>query len=236
MPALDISALRVRLKSGKLALVYLFVGEDIKLIDMMVDAVEATVDPADRPFAVERLYAGEASASPVDIAAAARVFPMLGDRRIVFVMRAERLLKPKRATKAVEADEPGDTEDAGIDCTALEDYIAAPAPSTTVVFVASEVDRTRRFTKRLLDKAQVVVFSGFSLEGAPGRREAEQLINDELVRAGRAMDPRAVQTAGQPERRRRDEAAQRSRSGCFSTRKGRTGSASRTSRRRRPPT
>jgi DNA polymerase-3 subunit delta len=194
VPALDLAALRTQLKASKLAPVYLFVGEDVKLIDQMIDAVEATIDAADRPFAVERLYAGEVNASPVDIAASARVFPMLGDRRIVFVMRAERLLKPKRATKAMESDEPTDAaEDAGIDCVALEEYIAAPVPSTTVVFVATEIDRTRRFTKRLVDKAQVVVFGGLSIEDVPGRREAEQLINGELVRAGRAMDPRAVQ-------------------------------------------
>ena len=83
--------------SRKLAPVYLLVGDDVRAIERVVDAIEATIDPADRPFAVDRFYAGDAGASPIDIAAAARVFPMLGDRRIVVVMRAERMLKPKRA-------------------------------------------------------------------------------------------------------------------------------------------
>jgi DNA polymerase-3 subunit delta len=193
VPQLDLAALRTQLKTGKLAPIYLFVGEDAKLIDRMVEAVEAVVDSADRPFAVERLYAGDEGGLPPDIAAAARAFPMLGDRRIVFVLRAERLLKPKRAAKNAEIDEDAEAEEMGIDCAALEEYVAAPMPSNTVVFVASDVDRTRRFTKRLVEKAQVVVFSGLGSDGSSGRREAERLVEDELSRAGRTIDSRATQ-------------------------------------------
>ena len=97
MPALSLPALKKQISDRRLAPIYLFVGEDIRLIDRMIDAVESAIDPADRPFAIERLYAGEDGGQPVDIAAAARTMPMLGDRRIVIVLRAERLLKPKRA-------------------------------------------------------------------------------------------------------------------------------------------
>ena len=109
MPALDIAALRKQIQARKALGVYLFYGSDVRLIEQMVDAVEALIDPADRPFAAERIYAGEAGGSAVDITASANVFPMLGDRRIVIVLRAERLLKPKRASKAVEdeGDEGG---------------------------------------------------------------------------------------------------------------------------------
>lgn len=198
MPPLDVSALRNQIKSGALAPVYLLVGEDIKLIDRMVDAIEATVDEADRPFAVERLYAGEAGASPIDIAAAARVYPMLGDRRIVFVLRAERLLKPKRASKAAEIDEESEAEaeEAAADVAPLEEYLAAPAPSTALVFIATEVDRGRRFTKRLIEKAQVVAFGGLSGGTAAARRdgraEAIALVQAELTREGRKIDPPAI--------------------------------------------
>src|SRR5688572_23918828 len=135
----------------------------MKLVDRMVDAVENTIDAADRPFAVDRLYAGDAGGSPIDIAAAARVLPMLGDRRLVIVLRAERLLKPKRAAKAadVQDDEAAESAEAEVaDFTPLEDYLAAPVSCTTVVFVATDIDRTRRFTKRLIEKAQVVTFGG----------------------------------------------------------------------------
>ena len=199
MPALDVAALRKQLQSGQLAHIYLFLGEDIKLIDRMVDGVEATVDPADRPFAVERIYAADPGGSPVDIAAAARVYPMLGDRRLVFVLRAERLLKPKRASKSAEMtedDQAGGMEEAGLDFAPLEEYIASPAPSTTLVFVATEIDKTRRFTKRLMEKAQVVLFGGLGGDGPAGRRdgrtEAAALAKDEVTRAGRTIDAAAL--------------------------------------------
>ena len=97
MPALDLAALRKQIQARKALGVYLFYGSDVRLIEQMVDAVEALIDPADRPFAAERIYAGEAGGSAVDITASANVFPMLGDRRIVIVLRAERFLKPARA-------------------------------------------------------------------------------------------------------------------------------------------
>jgi DNA polymerase-3 subunit delta len=197
VPALDIPALRAQLKSGRLAPVYVFVGEDVKLVDRMMDGVEATIDPADRPFAVERVYVGETGGSPIDIAAAARVYPMLGDRRVVFVMRAERLLKPKRASKASDAeDAEASAEEGAWDFEPLEEYIAAPVPSTVLVFVAEDIDRGRRFTKRLMEKAQVVTFGGLGEATAGGRRDgradAAALIQDEMARAGRTIDPAAL--------------------------------------------
>lgn len=193
MPLVDVSALRTQLKAGKLAPLYLFVGDDARLIDRMIDAVEAVIDEPDRPFAVERVYAGEENAAPVDIAAAARVYPMLGDRRIVFVLRAERLLKPKRARagdgESGETEGGAEEEGGTLDFAPLEDYVAKPAPTSTLVFVASEVDRSRRFTKKLVEKAQVVVFAG--LEDG-GREEAAAIVREELAREGRAIDPAAL--------------------------------------------
>lgn len=201
MPALDLGALKKQIAAGKLAPVYLFVGEDVRLVEQMVDAIEATVDPADRPFAVERMYAGEETAGPVDIAGAARVFPMLGDRRIVFVLRAERLLKPKRAGKSAE---PGDEDESGeggdgasMDLAPIEDYVDDPSPSSVLVFVATEIDRSRRFTKRLVERAQVVMFGGLGADDATARREARRAAADQLRRefdaAGRPIDPAALQ-------------------------------------------
>ncbi|MCC7008338.1 MAG: DNA polymerase III subunit delta [Acidobacteria bacterium] len=197
MPALDLAALKQQLQLARLAPVYLFVGEDVKLVDRMVDAVEAVIDPADRPFAVEHLYAGEPGGAPADVAAAARSLPMLGARRIVIVRRAERLLKPKRAARAPLSDD--DSEEGGdevVDVQALEDYLASPSPSTTLVFVALDVDRTRRFTKKLLEQAAVVEFRGLAADGAAARREgrrtAAEWLQDELKRAGRPIEPDAA--------------------------------------------
>lgn len=200
MPNLDVAALRTQVKAGRLDRVYLFYGEDVKLASAMVDAIEATIDEGDRPFAVDRVYAGEEGTTPVDIAASCRSLPMLGDRRLVIVQRAEKLLKPKRAGKASDEEtEPeesgGESESAALDLTPLEDYVAQPADFATLVFVASEIDRTRRFTKKLLEKAQVVEFGGIRAEKGGGQdamAAAMRSVQDMAQREGRTIDPRAV--------------------------------------------
>jgi DNA polymerase-3 subunit delta len=200
VPVLDLPALRQHIAARRLAPLHLFAGTDVRLIEQLVDAVEATIDEADRPFAIDRLYAGEAGASPVDIVASAQVLPMLGDRRLVIVLRAERLLKPKRAGKTAEAeasDGVEDAEESGLDLTPLEDYVAQPASFTTLLFVASDVDRTRRFTKRLMEKAQVTRFDGLGV-GSPAdragvRREIAAQLRGELSQAGRAIDRDALE-------------------------------------------
>ena len=201
MPALDLAALRKQIQSRKALGVYLFYGSDVRLIEQMVDAVEALIDPADRPFAAERIYAGEAGGSAVDISASANIFPMLGDRRIVIVLRAERFLKPARAAKSTDTD--GDAEDdepsegSPLDPAPLEAYLASPSPFTTLVFVASAIDRSRRLTKRLLEKGQHVEFAGLEGDNARDRRDARQAagaqIRTQLEAAGRTIDPAAIQ-------------------------------------------
>lgn len=195
MPSLSLQALKQQIADRALGPLYLFVGEDLKLMDRMVDGIEAVVDPADRPFAVDRFHAGDPAASPEAIADAARIVPMLGDRRLVFVLRAERLLKPKRASKAVPVDEEADESEAeqAVDAGPLEDYLASPVPSTTVVFVATDVDKTRRLTKRLLQAAKVVEFGGLGDARRPdGRGAAADYVKEELARAGRAIEPGAA--------------------------------------------
>ncbi len=201
MPTLAVTALRDQARSKRLASVYLLFGEDVRLIEQLVDEIEGSIDPADRAFAVDRLYAAEAGGTPVDIVASARGMPMLGDRRIVIVLRAERFLKPKRASKATEAADDAEVDDTGgdggpTDMTTLEEYLADPVASNVLVFVATEIDKTRRLTKRVLERAQVVECGGLASDG-PGakqdtRRAATEWVRGELVRIGRAIDPDAL--------------------------------------------
>ena len=195
MPALDTDGFRRQLQSGKVARVYLLYGDDVRLVEQLIDALEATVDEADRPFAVERIYAGESGGSPVDIVASASVLPMLGDRRIVTVLRAERLLKPARkgasGDDTGEASEPDDAPGA-VDTSAIEAYLDDPAPSSVLVFVASGIDRTRRLTKRLLDRAHTVECAGVpdltQKGGDDVRRQIVAKIQRDVQMAGRAID------------------------------------------------
>jgi DNA polymerase III delta subunit len=203
VPVIAVPALKQQIAAGRLAPVYLIVGDDVRLAEALVEAIEGTVEEADRPFAVERVYATEPRGTPIDIAASARMMPMLGSRRIVTVLRAEKLLKPKRAAKseAGDADEPAGVpggpgekdEIESVDFTPLEDYLNGPVDSTTVVFVASEIDRSRRFTKKLLDRAHVAELTGFTRRDDRNRvvydrsaagRQAEAILQTE----GRTID------------------------------------------------
>jgi DNA polymerase III delta subunit len=177
-------------------------------MEQMVDAIEATVDPADRPFAVERVYAGEEGGAPIDVAAAANVFPMLGDRRIVILMRAERLLKPRRGGKSEGAEgaevaegteDAENAEGAAFDTVPLESYVDKPSPSSVLVICAAGIDRTRRLTKKLLDKAACVEFGGLAMANAnanekrDARREVAAQLQREFAAAGRTVDPAALE-------------------------------------------
>jgi DNA polymerase III delta subunit len=201
VPSLTLDALRKQASAKKLERLYLFVGEDVRRIEEAVALIEATIDPGDQPFAIDRAYAGEAGASPLQIVDSARVLPMLGDRRIVIVLRAEKFLKPKRAAKktdgdAAEAPVGSDEPESAIDLAPLEEYVKAPVPSATVVFVASDIDRTRRVTKALFEKAHVLTFGGLDgsnyAERSEARRAAERQVKEDFERLGRAIDARAA--------------------------------------------
>jgi DNA polymerase-3 subunit delta len=187
-------------RTKRLAPIYLLAGDDTVAIDAALDAIEGTIDEADRAFAVERRYAGEPGGEPIDIVSSARMMPMLGDRRVVIVLRAERLLKPKRAAAAdLEVDEDDESRGEGatgaVDASVLEEYLAAPVSSTILVFVAAEVDRSRRLTKRVLEHADVVAFAGLQEAGADPRdqlRTAIHMVEETLAASGRTIDRDAV--------------------------------------------
>ena len=194
-------ALRKQASTKRLERLYLIVGEDVRRVEEAVGLIEATIDPADQPFAVDRAYAGEPAFSLMQVADSARVLPMLGDRRIVIVLRAEKFLKPKRAGKpaeGVEVESAGDEAEAAADLAPLEDYLKAPVSSATVVFVASEIDRSRRITKLLVEKSQVLMLAGLDganlAEKSDARRAAERQVKEDFERLGRTIDARALKT------------------------------------------
>lgn len=202
MPALSVDALRKHYKTGTLAPIYLIVGDDAKLIEQLVDGIEATIDPNDRAFSVDRLYAMEDGGSPIDIIASARTPSMLGGPRVVIALRAERILKPKRGGKSAEVEEDDDAgaEESGssdaADLGPIEDYLKKPVEGTTLVFVAAAIDKTRRITKKLVEAAQVVDCSGLETRTANDRREAEARavaqVQAEMTQLGRSIDKPAL--------------------------------------------
>ena len=200
MPALTMDALRKQASAKRLERLYLIVGEDVRRAEEAVGLIEATIDPADQPFAVDRAYAGEQAFSLMQVADSARVLPMLGDRRIVIVLRAEKFLKPKRKAAATEDPSPdAETEsEESLDFAPLEEYVQKPVDSTTLLFVATEIDRSRRFTKRLLEAKHVLVteFAGLVVDAGAGRRAVSPgvaaFVTEEFQRSGRTIEPEAA--------------------------------------------
>ena len=188
-------AVRKQLGQRKPDVIYLIVGDDDAEMSRLSADVSALVEDELRAFNLERMYAGEKGVTAASIVESARTLPMMADRRVIVVLRAERILKPKRRGKDEEPDEgdepPGDTD-------VLEAYVKRPEPLTTLVFVASDVDRSRRLYKAIQKHATIVECWG--LKGAKDARvdlrqvarTAEALVKQAVADAGQQIDPAAA--------------------------------------------
>jgi DNA polymerase-3 subunit delta len=193
------SDVRAAIKKGALDPLYLILGDDEAEMARLAADITGVVEDELRAFNVERIYAGEKGATAAAIVEAARQLPMMGDRRVVVVLRAERLLKPKRKGKGTEDTvEEGDA-DAPTDLDALSKYVEKPGSSTTLVLVAADVDRTRKAGKAILKHATVVECWGLK----PGKdarggdlrqaaRVAEQMVKKAVAEAGQLIEPPAA--------------------------------------------
>ena len=198
MPASTPAAVRKQISQGKPDPIYLIVGDDDVEMSQLASDISALVEEDLRAFNLERLYANDKGVSPFTVAQAARTLPMLGDRRVVVVLRAERFLKPKRRGSAdAEAAEGAEGTEAPGDLADLEEYVKRPEPMTVLVFVAADVDRQRRIYKALQKSATIVECWGLKA-GKDGRvdlrdaaRAAEALVKQAVASAGQTIDPAA---------------------------------------------
>jgi len=178
------AGLRKRIASAALDPLYLITGDDEAEKSRLTVELPDAVDEGLRAFNVDRFYAGESSTTVDAIIQAARTLPMMAPRRLVLVLRAERLLIPKRDSEAAEAD-----------LEALGAYIEQPEPFATVAFVSARLDKNRRITKRLMKHA-VVVMCGVLESG----HEAEEWLRARAAEQKMTIEPAAarliVQRAG----------------------------------------
>ena len=122
---------------------------------------------------------------------------MMATHRVVVVLRAEKLLKPKRRGKADESQAADDDEAGRRDADALEAYVKKPEPSTVLVLVATDVDRTRRLYKQLHKTATIVECWGLKPRDARAdprqvARQAEVLVKQAATDAGQQIEPAAA--------------------------------------------
>ena len=197
MPAGSPTSVRAQIAQRKPAPLYLIVGDDDAEMARLAADFTSLVDDDLRAFNVERIYATDKGISAESIADAAKLLPMMADWRVVVVLRAEKLLKPKRRGKTDEEVVEED-DDAPVQVDALEDYVKNPARQTVLVFVACDVDRSRRLYKALQKTATIVECWG--LKGAKDARvdlrqvarEAEALVRKAVAEAGQQIDPAAA--------------------------------------------
>jgi DNA polymerase-3 subunit delta len=198
VPSATPVAVRAQIAQRTPAPVYLIVGDDDEAMSRLAADFSSLVEEDLRAFNVERIYASDRTATGASIVESARLLPMMSDRRVVVVLRAEKLLKPKRRGRPEDVS-PEDEADAPSGTDALEAYLRAPEPQTTLVFVAADVDRTRRVFKALQKTATFVECWGLK-SGKDARvdlrqaaRQAEQLVRNAVAEAGQQIDAKAVQ-------------------------------------------
>lgn len=143
MPPLSPAALRKQIASGETGPLYVLVGDDAAETAAVAAEFSAMVDEDLRAFNVDRVYGGETRID--ELLDVANTLPMMAPRRVVLILDAEKLLIPKRESEAAQQ--------------ALErlmEFVKAPSPYATVVFVCGALDLRRRVVKLLLNEAQVV--------------------------------------------------------------------------------
>ena len=174
MPRLTPAALRKQITTADLDPVYLVLGDDEhEKAELAAEFAEA-VDEGLRAFNVERFYGGESSLG--SLLDAARTLPMMAPPRLVVLLRAERMLHPKRESTAATHD-----------LEAFEAYLETPSPQTTLVVVSSTLDERRRLTKRLLARATVVRCGTLEDIG-----DTQRWIRARIKAADKTMAPEAV--------------------------------------------
>jgi DNA polymerase III delta subunit len=187
MPSGTFSSVQADIKAGKPAPVYLIVGDDERGKDEVVHLFDALIPEDIRPFNLERLSAPETD--PAAVVAIARTYPLLGDRRVVVVTRAEKWLTSRRKGAgdddggagggAADDDGADDGAAAGRGNDVLGAYVESPETGTCLVIVAADINRTTKLSKALVKHAVLV-----EQWGLKGEKELRGFgINEALERA-----------------------------------------------------
>ncbi|MGH9142646.1 MAG: DNA polymerase III subunit delta [Vicinamibacterales bacterium] len=181
------SAVRKQIQAGTPEPIYLILGEDDVEKAALAAEFADLVDEGLRAFNVDRIHAGDLTTGDrladgvAGIVAAVRTLPMMVPRRIVTVLQAEALLAPKResegATRALEQ---------------LEELIKRPEAQTTLLLVASGIDKRGRMFK-LLQKQAAIVECG-ALEDLA---DAERWIRTRVAAASTVIEPAAARLVAQ---------------------------------------
>ena len=152
----------------------MLIGEDDVGKSTVAGEFADMVDEGLRAFNVDRLYGAEIKVD--DLVQATATLPMMVPRRVVVILEAEKLLIPKRESKAAEEEQER-----------LEEFLKAPPPHATTVFVCGSLDLRRRVVKLLMKEAHVVDCGTIDDEG-----DAERWVKTHAGTLGIPLDAAAV--------------------------------------------
>ena len=167
--------------------IYLLQGEDDVEKSALAAEFAELVEEGLRAFNVERIHAGDLTTGDrladgvASIVTAVRTLPMMVPRRVVTVLQAEMLLMPKRESEASSRA-----------LEQLEALFTQPEPQTTLVLVATTVDRRSRIYK-ILQKQATLVECGLLADLA----DAERWVRTHVAAGGAAIDPAAARLIAQ---------------------------------------
>jgi DNA polymerase III subunit delta len=182
MPQITLATLRKQIASESTGPLYMLVGDDDSEKSLVATEFTEMVDEGLRAFNVERLFGADTDAD--ELIHAAATLPMMAPRRVVLILDAEKLLIPKRESKAADEEQER-----------LERFIENPPAHSTIVFVCGPLDLRRRVVKLLMKDAQIVDCGTI---GDPA--EAERWVKARAARLGAPLDAAAarmlVQRAG----------------------------------------
>ena len=178
----DVASVRKQIEAGRPDPIYLIHGDDEIEKSALAAAFTGLVDEALRDFNVEKFHGSDMATADrltegvATLVAAARTLPMMSPRRVITVLQAEWLIAPKRESEA-----------AARALEQLEQLFNNPEPYTTLVLVASNVDKRSRLYKLLAKQATLVEC------GVLGNRaDAERWVRNRVAAAGQDIDPAAA--------------------------------------------
>jgi DNA polymerase III delta subunit len=181
------AAVLKQIAAGTADPLYLLQGEDDVEKSALAAAFADLVEEGLRAFNVERVHAGDLTTGDRlaegagSIIAAVRTLPMMSPRRVVLVLQAETLLMPRRESEAaLRALEQ------------LDELFKQPEPQTTLVLVATPLDRRSRMFKTL-QKHATLVECGVVTDLA----DAERFVRTRVAAAGAAIEPTAARLVAQ---------------------------------------
>lgn len=190
MPSITADAFVQQIRKRKPQPVYVVIGDDDQEKSFLAQLASELVEEELRAFNVERLYGTDRTTTAEAIVEAARVLPMLGDRRVIVVLRADALLKPKRR-KADDDEEGGDDSEPALSADALLAYVTKPEVMSTLVLVADDIDRSRKLGKALVKQAAIV-----ECWGLKAGKEVKGWDLPQVARAAQAWVKRHAAEAG----------------------------------------